>query len=128
MSRRRESRCRDKGAKPPRQSVDVLDVMTDSLETEAALAAERRRSPRQERTAPAWLSASGRAASGNGIHVTLRDLSLHGAGMICPKALRVGDTHWMVVADLQLRLSTRLKIVTVRPREDGTFDVGGEFY
>lgn len=100
----------------------------DRVSLSAAAAAERRRSPRQERTAPAWLSSSSKAAGGNGINVTLRDLSLHGAGMISPKAVRLGDTHWMVVADQQLRLSTRLKIVSIRQREDGNFDVGGEFY
>jgi len=99
----------------------------DTAETNAT-AMERRRSPRTERRAPAWLSSSGRSNGGNGLHVTLRDLSLHGAGLISPTQLRVGETHWMVVAENQLRLSTRLKVVSVRPREDGSFDVGCEFY
>jgi len=99
---------------------------TISDETNAVM--ERRRSPRTERTAPAWLSSSSRSSGGNGLHVTLRDLSLHGAGLISPTQLRVGETHWMVVADNQLRLSTRMKIVSVRPREDGSYDIGCEFY
>lgn len=102
---------------------------TESVESGAASAAvERRRSPRHERHTPAWLSAASGNRQGSGVHIKIRDLSLHGAGFISDAELRTNDTHWMVVADQSLRLSTRVRIVNVRRREDGKWDIGGEFF
>lgn len=89
---------------------------------------ERRRSFRQERATPAWLSAATGSNRGNGFHVTIKDLSLHGAGLITDRPLTKQETHWMIVADHSLRLSTRVRIVSCRKREDGGWDVGCEFY
>jgi hypothetical protein len=89
---------------------------------------ERRRSRRHERATPAWLSAASGSDRGNGFNVKIKDLSLHGAGFIADRALSTRDTHWMVIADQSLRLSTRVRIVSCNKREDGLFDVGGEFY
>ena len=89
---------------------------------------DRRRSARQERSTPAWLSAATGSRHGNGVHIKIRDLSLHGAGFVCETELRKNDTHWMIVADQSLRLSTRMRIVNVRQRDDGKWDIGGEFF
>ncbi len=89
---------------------------------------DRRRSARQERATPAWLSAASGSRQGNGLHVKIRDLSLHGTGFISETELRKNDTHWMIVADQSLRLSTRVRIVNVRLRDDGKWDIGGEFF
>ncbi len=89
---------------------------------------DRRRSPRQERATHAWLSAHTGAKSGNGVHVDVRDLSLHGVGIISKQPLQKHDIHWLVIADQTLRLSTRVRIVSSRQREDGTWDIGGEFF
>ena len=92
-------------------------------------AAERRRSHRQKRETGGWLSsATGHRAGGNGCHVQVRDLSLHGVGYVSDTESRVHDTHWLVIADQSLRLSTRLRVVSCRAREDGKWDVGGEFF
>ena len=90
--------------------------------------AERRRSERQERATPAWLSAATGAAKGKGHNVTIKDLSLHGVGLISDRPLMKNDTHWIVIADQTLRLSTRLRVVSQRQRQDGKWDVGGEFF
>jgi hypothetical protein len=90
--------------------------------------ADRRRSQRQERATPAWLSAATGAAKGKGLNVIIRDLSLHGVGIIAERPLNKNDAHWIVIADQTLRLSTRLRIVSQRQREDGKWDVGGEFF
>lgn len=90
--------------------------------------ADRRRSFRQERATPAWLSAATGTNKGNGFHVTIKDLSLHGVGFISDRSLRKQDTHWMVIADQSLRLSTRIRVASCRQREDGMWDVGAEFF
>ncbi|MBC7785760.1 MAG: PilZ domain-containing protein [Burkholderiales bacterium] len=90
--------------------------------------ADRRRSERQEKPTTAWLSAAATARQGNGNQVKVRDLSLHGVGLISDRPMQRHDTHWLVIADQSLRLSTRLRIVSSRQREDGEWDVGGEFF
>lgn len=90
--------------------------------------ADRRRSPRHKRETTAWLSAASGQRHGNGISVKVRDLSLHGVGYVADKEPKSGDTHWMVIADQSLRLSTRLRVMGVRQREDGKWDVGAEFF
>ena len=89
---------------------------------------DRRRSFRQERATPAWLSAATGTNKGNGFNVTIKDLSLHGVGFIADRALGKQDAHWMVIADQSLRLSTRVRIASCRRREDGLWDVGAEFF
>ncbi|MGN6728094.1 MAG: PilZ domain-containing protein [Tepidisphaeraceae bacterium] len=91
-------------------------------------ATERRRSPRHNRQTPAWLSAASGSRSGNGFSVQVKDLSLHGVGFVSEQPLRKNDNHWMVIADRSLRLSTRVRIVNLRQRQDGHWDVGGEFF
>ncbi len=92
------------------------------------LVVDRRRSHRHERATPAWLSAATGSNRGNGFNVTIKDLSLHGVGFIADRVLTRQDTHWMVIADQSLRLSTRVRIAACRPREDGLFDIGAEFF
>jgi hypothetical protein len=60
--------------------------------------------------------------------VMVTNLSLHGVGFKCPRAVEMAAAHWMVIATDRLHLSTRLRVVSVRPREDGAFDVGAEFF
>jgi hypothetical protein len=56
------------------------------------------------------------------------DISIHGCGFIAAEKPEMGATHWIVVASENLHLSTRLRIANVRGREDGSFEVGCEFY
>ena len=93
-----------------------------------AAADERRRSPRHRRDTPAWLSAASGSRTGKGFNVQIKDLSLHGVGFVSDIPMRRNDSHWMVIADRSLRLSTRVRVVATRQREDGKWDVGGEFY
>lgn len=89
---------------------------------------DRRRSNREERSASAWLSAASTSERGGGFNVNVRDLSLHGVGFISQRPLRPNDTHWMIVTDASLRLSTRVRIVSCRENDEGQFEVGGEFF
>jgi hypothetical protein len=111
---------------PATANVSIEPPADPSAESPAA---ERRRSPRQKRETTGWLStASGHRHGGNGCHVRVRDLSLHGVGYVSDVEPHSHDTHWLVIADQSLRLSTRLRVVSVRLREDGNWDVGGEFF
>lgn len=88
---------------------------------------DRRRSVRQLSSAPAWLSnASGVASSQQ--QVTVTNLSLHGIGFIAPNAVEEDEARWIVIATDRLHLSTRLRVVSVRPRAEGGYEVGGEFF
>ena len=60
--------------------------------------------------------------------MTVTDISMHGCGFVASEKPEIGATHWIVVAAENLHLSTRLRIVNVRNREDGAFEVGSEFY
>ncbi|HEX8323691.1 MAG TPA: PilZ domain-containing protein [Tepidisphaeraceae bacterium] len=106
----------------------MTQTESDTMQAELTAAAERRRSPRQRRETTAWLSAASGQRNGNGIHVRVRDLSLHGVGYVADIEPKKNATHWMVIAEQSLRLSTRLRVVAARQREDGKWDVGGEFF
>lgn len=90
--------------------------------------AERRRSVRRASNFPAWLSDQSGGRRPQQQRVTVTDMSMHGVGFVGPERVEVGATHWIVVAADQLHLSTRLRVVSVRQRPDGAFDVGAEFF
>jgi hypothetical protein len=83
---------------------------------------DRRRSTREPRNVPAWLSnASGRSVASSQQQVIVTNLSLHGVGFTASKQLEKDDAHWIVIANDRLSLSTRL-------RPDGGWDVGADFF
>jgi hypothetical protein len=90
-------------------------------------AADRRRSERKFLQAVARLTASGREPHLNGRTVTLIDLSLHGAGFQSPAPLTVGTLYNLQISSDWLNLSSRVRVVSCRQREDQTWDVGAEF-
>ena len=98
-----------------------------------AVGHDRRRSERVPQMIEGWMSsASGKGAKASagsaGRRVFVRDLSLHGVGLVSDKASEVGDRCWVLIHRGQLRLSTRVQIVACRRRDDGHYDIGGEFY
>ena len=95
----------------------------------ATTGAERRRSVREARQVNAWLSEpknGSRAAAQQ--QVVVNDLSLHGVGFRSERKLERHAAHWIVIASETLHLSTRLKVVSVRERAEGGYDVGAEFF
>jgi hypothetical protein len=91
---------------------------------------ERRRSARQDQAAvEGWLSdpAEGGVMSQQQ-RLVITDLSLHGVGFRCSKLPEKGAAHWLVIATDKLHLSTRIRVVNVRQREDGQAEVGAEFF
>ena len=59
--------------------------------------------------------------------VEVLDLTLQGIGFRSPVTLEVGSFHQILVMAGPLRLSSRLRVVSLRPYDDGTFEVGAEF-
>ena len=89
--------------------------------------AERRRSGRVQQMVPGWISGpAGRHTSGR--EVTILDLSLHGVGLLTDRPCDVGDRRWVLVNRGAMRLSTRMQVASCRRRDDGLYEVGGEFY
>lgn len=64
---------------------------------------------------------------GEGQLVQVFDLNLQGCGFHCPVPLEAGNYHQILVMAGPLRLSSRLRVVAVRPYEGGGFEVGCEF-
>lgn len=110
-------------------STRITPVVPSTGSAPTGYAVERRRSARERKDLPAWLSAAAGSRSESGYNVTLLDLSMHGAGLSIDKPLTIGATHWMVVSGQSLRLSTRLQIVSCRPNESGSgYICGAEFF
>ena len=107
----------------------ATDVPTFDAPPPAAAGHERRRSERTTAAIDGWMGGpGGRAGFASGRHVAVRDLSLHGAGLISDGPARVGERRWFLVNGGPLRLSTRMRVASCRPRPDGRYDIGGEFY
>ena len=90
---------------------------------------DRRRSEREARHTPAWLSGPSGSPQTAGQHVLVTDLSLHGVGFTSDRAVTKGDACWIVIAGATLRLSTRVRVVNLRQSDDGRkWVVGAEFF
>ena len=92
-------------------------------------AVERRRSVRQDASVEGWLSdPSDSGVMSQQQRVLITDLSLHGVGIRCQKPSEKGAAHWLVIATDRLHLSSRVRIVNVRQRDNGEWELGAEFY
>src|SRR3954462_5102476 len=113
-------------------SADRTFVTYETLETDGPVipsTVDRRRSIREPRVVPAWLSdASGSGVASSQQQVTVIDLSLHGVGFRANKRLAKDDEHWIVIATDRLHLSTRLRVVSVRECAEGGYEIGAEFF
>ena len=94
----------------------------------APAAQDRRRSAREMRRLEAWLGNSHGSVIKQQHQVVVTSLSLHGVGFTAPTILHPGDAHWIVVATDRMHLSTRARVVSVRPNENGGCEVGAEFF
>lgn len=103
-------------------------MTTQAQESQAETTADRRRSARQERVVPAWLSERAGGAGKGQQQVTVTNLSLHGVGFRSDKKIELGGAHWIVIATDTLHLSTRLRVISCRERENNVFDIGAEFF
>lgn len=88
---------------------------------------DRRRSPRQAYTATAWISAE-TGVGGSDRTVAVADLSLHGVGFTSDDAFEPDGVHWIVIGLGMLRASSRLRIISCRKNDLGTYDCGAEFF
>ncbi len=89
--------------------------------------AERRRSTREPVVTVGTLRAETDDRDA-GRQVIVSDVSLHGVGMRTKFPLELDDQLTIEIGVGPLHLESRLKVVRVRDLEDGTFDIGGEFF
>jgi hypothetical protein len=61
------------------------------------------------------------------LQVLITDVSLHGVGFRSPEALESTALYVIEIGVGPLHLSSRFRVVRSRSRQDGTYDVGGEF-
>ena len=88
---------------------------------------DRRRRPRSAQEARAWVSTEA-GTKGISHQVIVTDLSLHGVGFTCEASLATGAVHWIVIGSGGFRASSRLRVANCREREEGSYDIGGEFF
>lgn len=89
---------------------------------------ERRRSHREPIVAIGRLvSAEATDHNDRAMKVLVTDVSLHGCDFRSPVEPRSGAFYRLDVTVGPLSLSGRLRIIRIRARPDGTFEVGGEF-
>lgn len=102
---------------------------SDAAHDAAVAAEDRRRSERVEQRMPGWISGECVDRSARGRTITVSDISMHGVGFHdADQRYRVGGAHWLVINGGQMRMSTRVKIVSCRPSASGGWDVGGQFF
>jgi hypothetical protein len=111
----------------------VVELLKDPPPPEKLpVGSERRRSRRHSVALPATLlpeiakGASGAAAAK--IDVTVRDVSLHGAGLKCETPMTLGDAFVLDVGAGPLNLHARVRVVSSRKGRDGKWNVGVEFF
>jgi hypothetical protein len=92
---------------------------------------ERRRSRRHGVALPATLTAVAGAGAGvdpaPAIPVRVRDISLHGAGLRCDGPFAEGAEFYLDIGAGLLKLHARVRVMNVRLRRDGSWDVGTAF-
>jgi hypothetical protein len=87
--------------------------------------ADRRKSTRFPTATVGRLTAESDPSDTHEIFVT--DVSLHGSGFKCTTPLRGSARYRIEIGSGQLHLTATLRVVSCRPRRDGTYDAGGEF-
>lgn len=117
-------------AKPPRRPDDSMDMATSRQQPqpspEPTAQMERRRSTREPIVTHGVIRPLNHDdAAGEQVLVT--NVSLHGVGIRSSRAIPIG-TRWMIEIGVgPLHLTSRLRVIRARVRNDGTYDVGGEF-
>ena len=104
------------------------EKLASSPTTDVPQRQDRRRSAREMRQLTAWLGDSSGGVVTQKQQVLVNSLSVHGVGISSNRPLETDSAHWLVIADERLHLSTRVRIVSTRPRSDGGCEAGAEFF
>ena len=107
---------------------ETSNALESIRENASAVVADRRRSARREHVLPAWLSAEPGNRRSSQQSITVRDLSLHGVGFSCESAVTIGATHWIIISQGPLQLSSRLRVISCRVTDENRYDIGAEFF
>jgi len=93
----------------------------------AGFPVERRRSHREAVVAIGRLTAADELDPLRPVQVLVTDLSLHGCDLRCAVEPRDGSFYHIDLSVGPLTLNSRLRVIRILGRSDGTFEVGGEF-
>jgi hypothetical protein len=91
---------------------------------------ERRRSTREPVITPGTLRAltdRGQHSLDPGQQVLVTDVSLHGVGFRSHQLLSADTKYTIEIGVGPLHLRSRMRVVRIRRRADGTYDIGAEF-
>ncbi len=59
--------------------------------------------------------------------VLVSNVSMHGVGILSTRPLPIGSRWAIEIGAGPLHITSRLRVVRARVRNDGTYDIGGEF-
>ena len=102
-------------------------IQPHTIGPRAAEMVERRKNNRQGLGAVGVLSEESDANFQSQLQVLVMDVSVGGVGFRSPVAFRTGGIYCMRIGTGPLHLKSKMQIISSRPREDGTFDVGAKF-
>ena len=110
-------------------SRDLPNDPIASNDFDGEVSMERRRSHREPIVAIGHLLSAIRLADRRdpAMQILVTDVSLHGCDFRCEQALDVGSFYRLELAVGPLALNSRLRVIRVRGRFDGTFEIGAEF-
>jgi hypothetical protein len=105
--------------------VDVIDMDNSRTGSGASLAdANRRRSGRLRLDVRGNVVAEG--GNRSVVEVRIVELSVNGVGMVADAELIVGEMYQVNAFDSLVPVGMRMKVISMRGRAGGGFDVGGE--
>ena len=89
--------------------------------------AERRRSHREQVVAIARLTPADASDQPRCFKVLVVDVSLHGCDFLSAACPRDGAYYHIDMTVGPLCLKSRLRVIRIAPRQDGTYEIGSEF-
>ena len=108
------------------------DAWSELLQSAQASAAhnERRRSRREPliTTGTVFPDGAGQDKPANHRQVLIVNVSMHGVGFRYNAPFEDQDVYHIRIGAGPLQLAARMRIVACRPRKDGMYDIGGEFF
>jgi hypothetical protein len=105
---------------------EMMDTQTSKGVTKAPEGADRRRSTREPIFSLGRISCIDADGVCN-LEVMVTDVSLHGCGFRCNVELDETSTYEIAIGVGPLHLSAKCRIVRVRLRADGSYDLGAQF-
>ena len=88
---------------------------------------DRRTARRWNHATMAWLTSVDNPGTAK-TQAFVLNISLTGIGLRCTGPVNVGEGYEIDIGTGPLKLHAKVRVANCRPRNDGTFDVGGSFF